>query len=267
MGGGDSSRYELYRGRGSDQWGFKITTLDNHTYITGVYECTPAAKAGLKINEIVVTINRVPCALIYGVTDLLLAQTSPPKNSEDVENRHYSKPKKSSEKINSSPPKENVETREKSSSKHRSKSMTALYEINVEDSQTDVRRRRTKYEQKKRQSHRDSKMIEDRLNIEVPKNGTKNHAHLGKSVDRTESTSHRRESNNPYEPEADMTQMENCRSSAVLQQQEAESVTEQNPPFPSMSDLQRSLPAGKRRTLLLNTGKSLEDRIASLNDL
>lgn len=64
MSGVDLPKYELYREQSSDPWGFKITTYDNHTFITGVFEHTPAAKAGVRINDIIVTINRVPCGRI-----------------------------------------------------------------------------------------------------------------------------------------------------------------------------------------------------------
>uniref|UniRef100_A0A5K3EZN9 PDZ domain-containing protein n=1 Tax=Mesocestoides corti TaxID=53468 RepID=A0A5K3EZN9_MESCO len=61
MSDSEKFKYKLYRKRTSDPWGFKITTLNNQTYITGVFEDTPASKAGVEINEIIVSINRVPC--------------------------------------------------------------------------------------------------------------------------------------------------------------------------------------------------------------
>ncbi len=54
--------YELKRRHTTDPWGFKITTLDgNKTYITDIFENTPAFKAGVQINEIILSINQVPC--------------------------------------------------------------------------------------------------------------------------------------------------------------------------------------------------------------
>lgn len=58
---GELQKYKLWRARTSDAWGFKITTCDNKTFITGVYTDTPAEKAGVALNEIIVTINRTPC--------------------------------------------------------------------------------------------------------------------------------------------------------------------------------------------------------------
>ena len=60
MTGYELTKYKLRRVHSSDEWGFKITTYDHQTYVTGVYPNTPAAKAGLKINEIIMTVNRVP---------------------------------------------------------------------------------------------------------------------------------------------------------------------------------------------------------------
>ena len=39
------------------------------------------------------------------------------------------------------------------------------------------------------------------------------------------------------------------------------------PPYPSMMELRAQLPAGRRRTLLLSTNTTLDDRVADLNDL
>ncbi|VDL17797.1 unnamed protein product [Hymenolepis diminuta] len=58
---GELQKYKLWRARTSDAWGFKITTCDNKTFITGVYTDTPAEKAGVALNEIILTINRTPC--------------------------------------------------------------------------------------------------------------------------------------------------------------------------------------------------------------
>ncbi|KAM3175075.1 hypothetical protein ACTXT7_009259 [Hymenolepis weldensis] len=58
---GELQKYKLRRAQTSDAWGFKITTCDNKTFITGVYTGTPAEKAGVALNEIIVTINRTPC--------------------------------------------------------------------------------------------------------------------------------------------------------------------------------------------------------------
>lgn len=139
--------------------------------------------------------------------------------------------------------------------------MEGSSEINVDESQNNVSRKRTQYEQKKRQSCMDAKTPGDHPTGKVVKKGTE-------GIDNTKTEVHRKKSKHLYKSksETDTTALENCRSSTVIQQEE-EKVKDPKPPFPSMSDLQRSLPAGKRRTLLLSTGKSLEDRIASLNDL
>ncbi|KAM7535124.1 hypothetical protein Aperf_G00000104617 [Anoplocephala perfoliata] len=61
MTGGDQINYKLWRAHTRDPWGFKITTIDNKTYITAVFDDTPAKKAGVGLNEVMLTINRVPC--------------------------------------------------------------------------------------------------------------------------------------------------------------------------------------------------------------
>ncbi|VDN97135.1 unnamed protein product [Rodentolepis nana] len=54
-------KYNLWRSRTSDAWGFKITTVDSQTFITAVYNDTPAEKAGVALNDVIVTINKIPC--------------------------------------------------------------------------------------------------------------------------------------------------------------------------------------------------------------
>ncbi|KAL5969447.1 hypothetical protein TSMEX_002819 [Taenia solium] len=307
MGRGDLSKYELYKNQVSDQWGFKITTYDCHTFITGVFEHTPAAKAGVGINDVIVSINHVPCENIshdkicqviqQANCHMVLVTRRPrsdeasefveitrnlairepnstgdngdaPKNYDEVKRRRQSKPKESLEDSHWPIARENGEDREKTSSKRRPKSMSELYEIKEDESKNNMRRKRTQYEQKKRQIYMDAKRPEDHLTNGVVEDGTIKHAHRSKGVDNTKTHLSKKKSKHLYKSKAetDMDTMENCRSSTVIQQEE-EKVEDPKPPFPSMSDLQRSLPAGKRRTLLLSTGRSLEDRIASLNDL
>lgn len=62
---GDLIKYKLWRARTCDPWGFKITTIDKKTYITAIFNDTPAEKAGVGLNEVMVTVNRVPCGKYF----------------------------------------------------------------------------------------------------------------------------------------------------------------------------------------------------------
>lgn len=64
MSEGELKKYKLKRVRSSDSWGFKITTCSNKTFITDVFDGTPAGNAGLGLNEIIVSINKVPCGML-----------------------------------------------------------------------------------------------------------------------------------------------------------------------------------------------------------
>ncbi|KAL5108778.1 hypothetical protein TcWFU_003811 [Taenia crassiceps] len=306
MVGGVLRKYEIRRDRNSDPWGFKITTFDNHTFITGVFEHTPAAKAGVEISDVIVTIDNVPCEnnshdeicrVIQKANCHMTLVTRRPRNDEankfeeitrhisirrpsaagdcvvprytgEVGDRCHSKPKKVLESNHFPVPKENGDIRKKASRKRRPKSITGLYDISVDESQNNLRRKTTQYEQKKHQSYMNAKRLGDRPTSGVVENGTMKHIHESEGVDDAKTELPKKKSNHLHKSksEAEMIAMENYLSSTVIKQDE-EKVEDPMPPFPSMSDLQRSLPAGKRRTLLLSTGRSLEDRIASLNDL
>lgn len=65
MNSGEGTVYQLKRRQKTDPWGFKITTIDGEkTFITGVFENTPAAKAGVEIDEIILSVNNKSCRML-----------------------------------------------------------------------------------------------------------------------------------------------------------------------------------------------------------
>ncbi|KAH9284240.1 hypothetical protein ECG_02570 [Echinococcus granulosus] len=309
--GGDLGRYELRRDRNSDRWGFKITTCGNLTYITGVYENTPAARAGVGLNTIMVKINGIPCenvshdqicqAIQKADRYMTLVTRRPcsddvgkvnentrhmalkasntagdhedmPKSTKEIENKQRLKFKKHSENDHPSQPKEREEVKEKTSSKHHSESVMPLHETNMDESRNNEKKKRTPQDQRRRRSSSDVKGSANRPTSGVVENETTRNVHRSEDVHRAESSLPKKKSKHlqKSKSEGDVVVVKTYRSSTVTQKkgEEGEAKVENpEPSFPSVYELQTSLPAGKRRTLLLSNGKSLEDRIASLNDL
>ncbi|EUB56584.1 hypothetical protein EGR_08550 [Echinococcus granulosus] len=182
---------------------------------------------------------------------------SEPKSTKEIENKQRLKFKKHSENDHPSQPKEREEVKEKTSSKHHSESVMPLHETNMDESRNNEKKKRTPQDQRRRRSSSDVKGSANRPTSGVVENETTRNVHRSEDVHRAESSLPKKKSKHlqKSKSEGDVVVVKTYRSSTVTQKkgEEGEAKVENpEPSFPSVYELQTSLPAGKRRTLLLS---------------